>query len=413
MLRARLALQGVCAAAVVLLASCNGGASSAPPFQSGNGTTFPGAGPGPSTPAPGSSTPPATPTPVPTATAVPTATPTPGATAPPGNPTPAPAVVRLGSYRVAPQQIFVAGISAGGFFGVQMHVAHSAVFRGAAIYAGGVFHCSQDSVELALLMCGGETVNGQALYQSTLAQSETYLDQQSAAGTIDAAANLNGQPVYLWSGTRDSVVNPREMADLNGEYQHYGARVTFDNAFPAEHGWESPDGELPCGTVASPYMIACAQNGQPYDSVQKWFALFFGNLAARTTGALHGSLVRFDQTEFGASAANSMDTNGTVYVPQPCAAGATCGFVLVLHGCHQGHGEIGDKFVTESGIDAWADANKVIVLYPYAVPAPGPFPYNPNGCWDWWGYDDANYSLKSGTQIGIVYRMVQRVTGAP
>jgi poly(3-hydroxybutyrate) depolymerase len=69
--------------------------------------------------------------------------------------------------------------------------------------------------------------------------------------------------------------------------------------------------------------------------------------------------------------------------------------------------------VTESGIDEWADTNKIIVLYPYAVPAPGPTPYNPNGCWDWWGYDDPNYSLKSGTQMSIVYKMVQRVTGSP
>jgi poly(3-hydroxybutyrate) depolymerase len=371
------------------------------------GAQFPGAGPGQPTPAPGQTTPPATPTPTPS--------PAPGPTTPPPpavSVTPAPAVVHLASYHVSPQQIFVAGISAGGFFGVQLHVAHSSVFKGAAIYAGGVYHCAQDSVELALVECGGETINGQALYQSTLAQSEAYLDQQSAAATIDAASGLQGQPVYLWSGTKDSVVNPLEMADLNSEYLHYGAHVTFDNAFAADHGWESPDGELPCGTAASPYMIACSQNGQVYDSEQKWLALFFGNLSARAS-SLHGSLMRFDQTEFGAGAGNSMDTNGTVYVPQPCAAGTTCGFVVVFHGCKQGHAFIGDTFVTESGIDEWADTNKIIVLYPYAVAAPGPTPYNPNGCWDWWGYDDPNYSVKSGTQLSIVYRMVQRVTGSP
>jgi len=398
-------------ATAVLLASCSGGSSGAvaPVGTPTPGAQFPGAGPGQPTPAPGQTGSPATPTPSPTASPAPGATPT----APPATGvTPGPAIVRLGSYRVSQRAIFVAGISSGGFFGVQMHVAHSSVFKGAAIYAGGVYHCAQDSVELALIECGGETVNGQALYQNTLAQSEAYLDQQSAAATIDAASNLQAQPVYLWSGTKDSVVNPQEMADLNSEYLHYGARVTFDNAFVADHGWESPDGEVPCTTAASPYMIACAQNGQVYDSEQKWLTLFFGPLSARAS-ALHGSLMRFDQTEFGAGAANSMDTNGTVYVPQPCAAGATCGFVVVFHGCKQGHAFIGDTFVTESGVNAWADSNKIIVLYPYAVAAPGPTPYNPNGCWDWWGYDDPNYSLKSGTQTSIVYRMVQRVTGAP
>ena len=401
--RMRLVAQALWIASAVLLASCSGGSTASVAPVTTPAPQFPGSGPGQPTPAPGQTTPPPTP--------VPTASPTPPPP-PPGVVTPAPAIVRLSAYHVAPQQIFVAGISAGGFFGVQMHVAHSSVFKGAAIYAGGVYHCSQDSVELALVECGGETVNGQALYQNTLAQSEAYLDQQSAAATIDPAANLRGQPVYLWSGTKDSVVNPLEMADLNSEYLHYGANVTFDNAFAADHGWESPTGEVPCGTAASPFMIACSQNGQLYDSEQKWLTMFFGNLSPRAS-TLHGSLMRFDQTEFGASAANSMDTNGTVYVPQPCAAGATCGFVVAFHGCLQGHAQIGDRFVTESGIDEWADANKIIVLYPYAVAAPGPTPYNPNGCWDWWGYDDANYSLKSGTQVSIVYRMVQRVTGAP
>lgn len=317
---------------------------------------------------------------------------------------------RLGGYNVDPKKVFVAGISSGGFFGVQMHVAHSTTFKGAAIYAGGVYYCATDSVELALLNCGGETLpTGQASYHSTLAQSERYLDRQSALGTIDPESNLRGQPVYLWSGTSDSVVNPLEMADLHTEYAHYGAHMIFDNAFPANHGWESPDGEVACGTAASPYMIACRQGTQRYDSVKTWLTQFFGTLKPRNGGALKGTLQRFDQTEFGAKTGNSMDTSGYVFVPKQCAAGGSCGFVLALHGCLQNQALIGTKFATESGIDEWADTNGIVVLYPYAVQSPGPSPYNPNGCWDWWGYDDANYSLHGGTQISILYAMVQRV----
>ena len=321
------------------------------------------------------------------------------------------AVSPLIGYNVDLTKVFVAGISSGGFFGVQMHVAHSGTFKGAAIYAGGVYYCDMDSVELALADCGGETLpTGQASYHSTLAQSEQYLDQQSAAGTIDPKSNLAGQPVYLWSGTKDSVVNPLEMADLNSEYQHYGARVKFDNAFPANHGWESPDGEVACGTAASPYMVTCNQGTQRYDSVKTWMTQFFGTLKPRNNGTLKGTLHRIDQTAFGANAGNSMDTNGYVFVPQQCSSGSRCGFVLALHGCLQVQSVIGTKFVTESGIDEWADTNGIIVLYPFAVEAPGPTPYNPNGCWDWWGYDGANYSLKSGTQMSIVYNMVKRAT---
>jgi len=61
---------------------------------------------------------------------------------------------------------------------------------------------------------------------------------------MDPVSNISGQKVYLWSGTGDTVVNQKSMNDLQTEYQHYGANVVkYDNAFPAEHGWESPDGE--------------------------------------------------------------------------------------------------------------------------------------------------------------------------
>src|SRR5437763_1017068 len=113
----------------------------------------------------------------------------------------APVVVQLQRFQVDPAKIFVAGISAGGFAAVQMHVAHSSTFKGAAIYAGGVYWCAGlDGAAGALANCGGETLpNNQASYNSTLAASEAYLDAQSSIGAIDPSSNLQGQPVYLWS----------------------------------------------------------------------------------------------------------------------------------------------------------------------------------------------------------------------
>lgn len=330
--------------------------------------------------------------------------PTPG----PTSPTAAP--LRLQTYDITPDKVFVAGISSGGFFGVQMHVAHSATFKGAAIYAGGVYYCAQDNLGLALGECGGETApNCQALYESTLAQSQSYLDAQSLAGTIDNERNLSGQPVYLWSGTKDEVVNPAEMVDLQSEYQHYGARVAFDNTFPANHGWESPDGSVACGTATDPYMIVCDQGKTVYDSEKTWLTMFFGKLHPRANGPLHGSLINFDQTEFGASSSNGMDTNGYLYVPKPCEDHHhPCGLVVAFHGCRQIQSAIGTTFIKQAGIDEWADTNNFVVLYPYVITSTVN-PTDPQGCWDWWGYDDANYSLKSGTQISIIYKMVQRI----
>ena len=327
-------------------------------------------------------------------------------------------VVRLQRYQIDPAKVFVAGISSGGFAAVQIHVAHSSTFKGSAIYAGGVYWCAgAGGAATALANCGGETLpTNQASYNSTLALSEAYLDQQSSLGTIDPAFNLRGQPVYLWSGTQDTVVNPLEMADLNSEYRWLGADVRFDNGYPAAHGWESPDGELACGTLGSPYMVRCSTNGVVYDSVKVWLTMFLGPLKPRNNGKLSGTLYAFDQTEFGATANLSMSPTGSVFVPKACAQGQTCGLVLAMHGCLQEASLIGERWVKEAGINEWADTNKLVVLYPDTIASSAPGVTNPNACFDWWGYSnqvDPNYAVKSGLQMTVLYAMVQRVTGRP
>lgn len=315
-------------------------------------------------------------------------------------------IVHLARYNIDPSKVFVAGISSGGFFAVQMDVAHSATFKGAAVYAGGVYWCANDNVGTALAACGGE-----GLYAPELTQSQTYLDTESALGNIDNKSNLAGHPVYLWSGTADTVVPQQSMNDLDSEYAHYGARpIVYDSTFPAEHGWESPNGTLACGTLGEPYMIVCDQGKRVYDSEQTWLQMFLGRLVPRNDGKLQGALEQFDQTEFGAAASNSMDTTGWVFVPKDCEQGRRCSLVVAFHGCLQTQADIGNTYASESGIDPWADRNDLIVLYPYAIKS-ATVPYNPQGCWDWWGYDDPNYALKSGTQISIVYKMVERLMG--
>lgn len=331
---------------------------------------------------------------------------------------PATGVMQLQRYRIDPAKVFVAGISSGGFAAVQMHMAHSATFKGSAIYAGGVYWCAgTGGAATALANCGGLTLpTGAASYNSMLAASNAYLEAQSGLGTIDPIANLAGQPVYLWSGTQDQTVHPKQMADLAAQYRRLGANVRFDDMFPAAHGWESPEAELDCGTPGSPFMVRCSANGVVYDSVRTWLTLFLGALNPRNDGRLHGSLRDFDQTEFGASQHVSMNHTGKVFVPRSCAQGRECGFVLALHGCRQYSGAIGDRWVTQAGINEWADTNGLVVLYPDTIASSAPGPTNPNGCWDWWGYSnqvDPNYALKSGLQMSVLHAMVRRVTGLP
>ena len=63
-------------------------------------------------------------------------------------------------------------------------------------------------------------------------------------------------------------------------------------------------------------------------------------------------------------------------------------------------------FVTQTGINRWAESNKLVVLYPQTKSS-NVMPFNPQGCWDWWGYTDANYATRSGKQIQAVSAMVK------
>jgi poly(3-hydroxybutyrate) depolymerase len=318
-----------------------------------------------------------------------------GETAPSGQQRAVRALASLGAYNVDKTKTVVAGISSGGFMAVQLHVAFSGTFHYAAIYAGGPYYCAQNSLSTAQTTCQYAT-------SSSLSASESYLDSQSSAGTIDPKSNLNGQKAYLWSGTSDYTVEQKTMNDLNSEYQHYGVATKYDNTYAAGHGWESLDGEVACGTTASPYMIDCSN----YDSQKTWLTYFYGSVNARNAGALGGTLINFDQTPYGGGA-NDLDTNGYLFVPKSCASGTQCRLIVALDGCVQTQASIGTKFITESGLDEYADTNNIIVLYPYQVSSSTP--NNPNGCWDWWGFEGSNYALRSGVQMAAIKKMVDRI----
>jgi predicted esterase len=241
---------------------------------------------------------------------------------------------QLGTYSVPANKIFVAGISSGGYMAVQMHVAFSHTFKGAAVYAGGPYYCAQDSLETALTTCLDDAppVPLTTLEQTTVNWSNQRL--------IDSVSNLRGQPVYLWSGVADTTVVQPVMNSLQSYYQHFGANVfQYDNNYNAEHGWESPIGPLGCQINASPYIIQCLNGDRnpplanvplntPYDSEQVWLSRFFGTLKPKNNGTLTGSVITFDQNQFapgGNAAAISMDSTGYAFVPAACTRGASCG----------------------------------------------------------------------------------------
>ena len=94
-------------------------------------------------------------------------------------------------------------------------------------------------------------------------------------------------------------------------------------------------------------------------------------------------------------------------MPKACRTGPGCRVHVVFHGCNQQRGKAGDAFVKDRGFADWADANRLIVLFPQVTSQQRTV--NPQGCWDWWGYTGRDYLTRKGPQIVGRRRMLDRL----
>jgi poly(3-hydroxybutyrate) depolymerase len=298
--------------------------------------------------------------------------------------------VQLPQLKIDPAEISVSGLSSGGFMAVQMHVAYSATFkRGAGIVAGGPFYCAENSIVNATGRC--MTRSSSIPISSLVSTTNSW----GASGAIDPVSNLGGSKVYLFSGTADTTVKPAVMNDLYTYYQSFvpTASLLYKNNIASGHAMITDDYGSSCGTTASPYINDCN-----FDLAGNILTHLYGSLNPRNNGTLSGTFTEFEQSAFVSG--HGMATTGWVYVPQSCATGAVCKLHVVFHGCKQNTATIGQQYVRNTGYNRWADTNNMVVLYPQTSTAAT------NSCWDWWGYDSANYAKKSGPQMAAVKAMV-------
>lgn len=301
----------------------------------------------------------------------------------------------LPALSIDPAEISLSGLSSGGFMAVQVHVAYSGIFkRGAGVVAGGPFYCSEGSVVNAVGRCMAHSDN------IPVTKLVNITNDWAAGNLIDPVSNLHASKVYLFSGTADNTVKSDVMNDLLIFYQGFmpAVNTVYKNTLAAGHGMITDDFGSSCATTASPFINDCN-----FDLAGAILKHLYGRLNERNNGTLSGSLTEFDQTAFVSG--HGMAATGWVYIPQTCAAGATCKLHVVFHGCRQNTATVNQQFVRNAGYNRWADTNNMVVLYPQTSNDA------PNGCWDWWGYDSANFARKSGPQMAAVKAMVARLSG--
>ena len=327
---------------------------------------------------------------------------------------------KLSGYNADIRESSISGISSGGFMAVQFGTAWSSVISGVGVVAGGPYWCAQASgfftYWFTLSRATGVCMSGPL---SDLSEFFAKADAKSASGAIDSLQFVRRQKIYVFHGYNDDKV-ARPVTDAAAEfYRHYLGAANRGNLF-----YQTTVGAGHSLVVAQDPPLhdlnACAKNEPPfidqcgYDQAGVVLQHIYGALNDRRRGPLTGTIKLFDQSAYSKPddpVALSLGKTGYVFVPKECEEGKACRVHIALHGCKQTIGDIQRRFIDHAGYNAWADTNRLIVIYPQTV-ASESWPFNPKACWDWWGYFnyDDSYVTKSGAQIRTIKAMLDALT---
>lgn len=334
---------------------------------------------------------------------------------------PAGAAERLPALGADLAQTSVSGLSAGAFMAAQFQVAFSSITVGAGIVAGGPYSCAETSWSRRGLPTFGWANLGRATGTCMSATAgtpdgaglATRAAALAAAGTIDPIAAVRGDRVYLFHGEADSIVAQAPVTAAAAFYSQLGVPAADLHTVLSLPGGKAghalvvvEDGSA-CGLNGPPFIDACG-----YDQAGEILAWIYPDIdRAAGPGPAAGERLVFDQTEFLPGAVRyGLAREGVVYIPRACRGGAGCRVHIALHGCLQSRTVegFGDAFVERTGYLGWADANRLIILFPQTNADTAP-----NACWDWWGYAARDFLTREAPQLMALRAMVARLAEAP
>ncbi|MBW8366346.1 MAG: hypothetical protein K0M70_00595 [Arenimonas sp.] len=294
----------------------------------------------------------------------------------------------LPRLQVDPDRIAVAGLSSGAYMATQTHVSWSDRLRGAALLAGGPYACAGGSLDVALGLC----MTG----QPDAARLAGRVRDRAAGGFVAPLSGLAGDRVYVLHGRRDATVSASVSRAGESLYaalseEAGGIALRWDGGRDFGHVMPTIDRGVDCIVGGSPYLGACG-----FDAAGDAMAWLFGDPAG-AVGEASGELRAFDQDALLPDGEDALlADSGWLYLPRACAAGESCGVLVVFHGCQQNADAIGEVFARDAGFNRWADVHRVAVLYPQTRSSY--LPLNPKACWDWWGYSGPDYDTRRGLQ---------------
>ncbi len=314
----------------------------------------------------------------------------------------------------------VSGLSSGAYMAGQFQVAHSDIVIGAGLVAGGPYGCAESSfsrlwpiwttavphnLNLALNACMDDSLSVMGKPDvATLAERTRELAED---GKVTPLSGLADDRVYLFHSQGDDTVARSVVAAADRYYREVGvprSNIRFVRHERGAHAFITEDAGLECGVEGAPYLNDC-----DYDQAGAIIKHVYPE-AQPQSDKESGRFMSFDQTGYAAEgSSHSLAAEGIVYVPRACDDARGCAVHIVFHGCQQNRDAVGDAFIRGSGFARWADANRLIVLFPQTRRST----VNPRACWDWWGYTGLNFRDRSAVQIAAVRAMLDGLAQSP
>jgi len=300
-------------------------------------------------------------------------------------------------------KITVSGLSSGGYMATQFHIAYSEWVSGAGIVAAGPFYCAQNSITTALEQCVNKVSD--KLSVSPLVEKAQALASEDKIASLD---NLKNSRVWLLRGTLDATINEQVANALHEQYAQWvtNNNLVYISDKPFGHHFPTVENGTACSTSESPFIGNCN-----YDAAGAMLSHLYDDLTAPDE-EIQGRVIAYDQQALGGEYAAGLGETGYVFVPKSCEEGAQCQVHVSFHGCNQYADAVGQDYVTQTGLNAWADDNQLVVLYPQTKKSLF-MPLNPQGCWDWWGYTGENYATRDAVQIMAVKTTIENLPKAP
>jgi hypothetical protein len=375
----------------------------------------------------------------------------------------APAARAASSLRMLPRlnivgAVTISGISSGADLAMQFHVANSDIVNGSAIFAGQAYGCAitrfdgEPQYTCAVVPDGpgcegmpwgpapclgcdaGMTLAYDHCKQTpnitasagAIAKLVAYARAEEAAGNIPALANLRSSSVYLYRGTKDETYKDGAVNATQATFAALGvppASMRFDAGVPSGHCWPTADVAVPLsscgGGVGGPPAM---ENCNNFDGAGAALQFLFNN---SLTPPLNVSA--FDATAFlffyqfhyyAEESWAGQAKQGWLYQPQRCQQQRPCRLHIALHGCGMSasNSKMDMSFVQHTGLNAWAEANDLVILYPqqggfidYNRTAPSP--QLGGSCFDGYGQTGQDFASITGSQMLAIRNMIAALRG--